>query len=130
LMNDNLRIPDGECFSVNTSYYQDWDRKTKNFINNCQNKKRMFRYIGSMVADVHRTLLHGGIFMYPPNNKFPNGKMKLTTEANTIAFLIESAGGKATDGEKSISLLQPSNNDDTTPIFAGSPKLIEEFEAS
>jgi fructose-1,6-bisphosphatase I len=85
-----------------------------------------------MVADVHRTILYGGIFMYPADTKNPNGKLRLLYEANPMAFLIENAGGRATDGKDRILELQAKDIHQRTPVFMGSEEdvlMAEEFLA-
>jgi fructose-1,6-bisphosphatase I len=83
------------------------------------------RYIGSLVADFHRTLLKGGIFLYPPTRQYPQGKLRLLYEANPIAFLAEQAGGLATDGENRILDLAPASLHQRTPLVAGSRLEVE-----
>jgi fructose-1,6-bisphosphatase I len=78
------------------------------------------RYIGSLVADFHRTLLKGGIFLYPPTDKSPHGKLRLLYECNPMAFLAEQAGGIASDGEQRILAKVPTNLHERTPFYVGS----------
>lgn len=86
------------------------------------------RYVGSLVADFHRTLLKGGIFLYPATARFPRGKLRLLYEANPIAFLAEQAGGMATDGTGRILEIQPTELHQRTPLFVGSPKEMEQLQ--
>ena len=79
-----------------------------------------------MVADMHRTIKYGGIFMYPANTKSPNGKLRLLYECNPMAFIAEQAGGAATDGKRRILEIQPKSIHERTPIFIGSKKDVEE----
>jgi fructose-1,6-bisphosphatase I len=83
------------------------------------------RYIGSLVADFHRTLLKGGIFLYPPTKPHPQGKLRLLYEANPIAFLAEQAGGLATDGTRRILDIQPDSLHQRTPLIVGSREEVE-----
>jgi fructose-1,6-bisphosphatase I len=83
------------------------------------------RYVGSMVADVHRTLLYGGLFMYPADTQHPRGKLRLLYEATPTAMIIREAGGRATDGERDILDIQPHNIHETTPLFLGSPGCMD-----
>ena len=83
------------------------------------------RYIGSLVADFHRTLLKGGIFLYPPTKSHPKGKLRLLYEANPIAFLAEQAGGLATDGTQRILDIQPDSLHQRTPLIVGSREEVE-----
>ena len=86
------------------------------------------RYIGSLVADFHRTLLRGGIFLYPATAKSPQGKLRLLYEANPIAFIAEQAGGAATDGHKRILERMPKSLHERTPLFVGSKGEMERLQ--
>jgi fructose-1,6-bisphosphatase I len=88
------------------------------------------RYIGSLVADFHRTLLTGGVFLYPPTAAYPGGKLRLMYEANPIAFLAEQAGGLATDGDRNILDVPPTSLHQRTPLFVGSREEIERLLAT
>jgi fructose-1,6-bisphosphatase I len=95
-----------------------------------QKKAYSLRYIGSMVADVHRTLLYGGVFLYPADVKSKKGKLRLLYEANPMSFIVEQAGGKATDGLGNRLLeVQPTELHQRTPLVVGSPKNVEEVES-
>ena len=83
------------------------------------------RYVGSLVADFHRNLLGGGIFAYPPNKKFPHGKLRLMYEANPLAFIVEQAGGLAIDGAQRILDLQPTELHQRTPLYIGSKNDVD-----
>ena len=110
------------------------DDPVKKYINVCQNKNESNgvpytqRYIGSMVSDVHRNLIKGGIFMYPGTTDRPEGKLRLLYECNPFAYIIEKAGGKATDGIKRILEKQPAQLHERTPFFIGSTKMMAEME--
>ena len=84
------------------------------------------RYIGSLVADFHRTLIRGGVFLYPPTKKSPDGKLRLLYEANPLAFLAEQAGGLATDGKQRILDKIPKTMHERTPLFIGSKEEVEQ----
>lgn len=86
------------------------------------------RYIGSMVADIHRNLLKGGVFLYPATSANPDGKLRLLYECNPMAFIIEQAGGKASDGSKRILEIQPTELHERSPIFIGSPEMVNMIE--
>ncbi len=85
------------------------------------------RYIGSMIADVHRTMIKGGVFLYPPTDEYAEGKLRLLYEANPIAFLVEQAGGQATNGKERILDVQPTSIHQRTPLVAGSPVEVQAF---
>ena len=87
------------------------------------------RYIGSMVADVHRNLIKGGIFIYPVTASAPNGKLRLVYECNPMAFLIEQAGGRATNGESRILDIDVTELHQRSPIFIGSEQMVRKAES-
>lgn len=135
LSHPNMRIPeDGTIYSINEGNYIHFPEGVKKFIKYCQEEdkasKRPFssRYIGSMVADFHRNLIKGGVFIYPPTAKAPKGKLRLGYECNPLSFLVEQAGGKATDGRNRILDLKPATLHQRTPIVIGSKKLVEKVE--
>ena len=86
------------------------------------------RYIGSLVADFHRNLRKGGIYIYPSTLKNPSGKLRLLYEANALSFIIEQAGGKASDGKRRILDIQPESLHQRTPLIIGSKELVEKVE--
>jgi fructose-1,6-bisphosphatase I len=120
-------------FSVNYGTIVHWNQRLKSFTNWCtlENKEEgtplTLRYIGSMVADFHRNLLKGGIFIYPASPKSPNGKLRLLYECIPLAFLQEQAGGLSTNEKVSILDIQPEALHQRTPIALGSKKLVEKF---
>jgi fructose-1,6-bisphosphatase I len=135
LSHPNIQCPqEGKIYSVNHGNFFQYDEKVKNYINMCQKKTKSNggpytqRYIGSMVADVHRNLIKGGIFMYPGTTDKPKGKLRLLYECNPFAFIVEKSGGKATDGRQSILSIKPSELHQRTPLFIGSRKMMEELE--
>jgi fructose-1,6-bisphosphatase I len=135
-----LSLPDIKCpesgkiYSVNHGNFFQYDEPVRKYINNCQNKNKTNggpytqRYVGSMVADVHRNLVKGGIFMYPGTTDKPKGKLRLMYECNPFAFIIEKAGGKATNGKIRILDVEPTELHQRTPLFIGSCKMMEELE--
>ncbi|WKN41696.1 class 1 fructose-bisphosphatase [Tunicatimonas pelagia] len=118
-------IPDGKIYSINDGYWDQMSGKLHSFIENCRSKKLTSRYIGSLVADVHRNLLKGGIYIYPPFPKYPNGKLRLMYEANALAMIVEQSGGKASDGKQRILDIQPEDFHQRTPLFIGSANLVD-----
>jgi fructose-1,6-bisphosphatase I len=135
LSHENIRIPKrGKIYSVNEGNYRWWFDGTKKYVKYLQQEDKATsrpysgRYIGSMVADVHRTLLYGGIFMYPGDTKNPNGKLRLMYEANPMAFLVEQAGGRASNGTKRILDVTPESLHQRTPVFLGSEQDVIECE--
>ena len=136
-----LSHPDIACpekrkmYSVNHGNFYRYDENVKSYITACQKKEKADggpytqRYIGSMVADVHRNLIKGGIFMYPGTTDKPKGKLRLLYECNPFAFIVERAGGKATNGEKRILEVQPAELHQRTPFFIGSKLMMDELES-
>jgi fructose-1,6-bisphosphatase I len=137
LSHENIRCPKkGTIYSINEGNYKYWHPGLKKYIKYLQEEDEgtgrpySSRYIGSMVADIHRNLLYGGIFMYPADSRHPEGKLRLMYECNPMAFIIEAAGGRATNGEKRILEIQPESLHQKTPIFIGSEddiKTVEDF---
>lgn len=127
--------PTGKMYSVNHGNFFQYDEKVKDYITACQKKDETNggpytqRYIGSMVSDVHRNLIKGGIFMYPGILNKPKGKLRLMYECNPFAFIVEVAGGKATNGEIRILDIQPTHLHQRTPFFVGSKLMMEELES-
>jgi len=119
----------GKIYSVNEGNSSKWDPCVAQYVQDCKTKgpPRKARYIGSMVADVHRTLLYGGIFMYPGDSKNKSGKLRLVYELNPMAFLIETAGGIATTGRERIRDLKPTRIHERKPVFLGSPVDVKEL---
>ncbi|MBS1941814.1 MAG: class 1 fructose-bisphosphatase [Bacteroidetes bacterium] len=127
LSHPNMRIPEnGSIYSVNEGNYFDFPEQARNYIDACKKKKMSARYIGSLVADFHRNLLKGGIYMYPGTTAKPEGKLRLVYEANPLALLIEQAGGAATDGKQRILDIKPGKLHQRTPLFIGSKAMVEE----
>ena len=128
--------PSGKIYSVNHGNFFKYQKGVQHYIDICQKKEKATggpytqRYIGSMVSDVHRNLIKGGIFMYPGTTDKPNGKLRLMYECNPFAFIVEVAGGKATDGTQRILDIQPTGLHQRTPMFIGSRQMMEELEMS
>ncbi len=132
LSHENMRIPeDGKIYSVNEGQYLRFPEAVKKYIKYCQEDDKASgrpytsRYIGSLVSDFHRNLLKGGIYMYPSGSTYPNGKLRLNYEANPMAFLIEQAGGIASNGAMNILDIQPEQLHQRTPLYIGSKNMVE-----
>jgi fructose-1,6-bisphosphatase I len=133
LTKENLRIPErGSYYSINESYCDRWPEGYAKYLHRLKSgemgRRYSSRFVGSMVADFHRTLLRGGVFIYPPNTDHPEGKLRLLYEANPVAFLAEQAGGSASDGRQPILDIQPRDVHQRTPLIVGGPAEMEEFE--
>lgn len=134
LTHPNVKIPTrGAIYSFNEANRLEWEKPLQAFIQNLQagtnesKKTYSSRYIGSMVGDVHRTLLYGGIFGYPATIKNPNGKLRLLYEAAPMSFLMEQAGGKSTTGKERVMTIKPSHVHQRVPCMLGSPEDIDEL---
>ena len=135
LSHPDIRCPaKGKIYSVNHGNFFRYNEGVRNYIDSCQKKNKTNggpytqRYIGSMVSDVHRNLIKGGIFMYPGTTDKPKGKLRLLYECNPFAFIMEVAGGKATNGKDRILDIQPTELHQRTPMFIGSRDMMEELE--
>ncbi len=117
----------GITYSVNEGNVNSFAPNVKAFIQDCQQKSFASRYIGSLVADFHRNMLKGGIYMYPATSKQPNGKLRLVYECNALALLMEQAGGIATNGEIPILDIQPEHIHERVPLYIGSKQLVEKL---
>lgn len=135
LSHPDMKCPEfGKFYSVNHGNFFQYDKRVQKYIDLCQRKDRdnggpyTQRYIGSMVADVHRNLIKGGIFMYPGTIDKPNGKLRLLYECNPFAFILEVAGGKATNGDQGILDIEPTELHQRSPLFIGSKGMMNELE--
>lgn len=131
LTDPNMTIkPRGKIYSINEGYGKYWGDAVKEYIHKKKFPEKgnpyAARYIGSMVADVHRTLVYGGIFMYPATTEAPKGKLRLLYECNPMAFIMEQAGGLATNGSIPILDIQPDNIHQRSPIYLGSKEDVED----
>ncbi|MHA4810283.1 class 1 fructose-bisphosphatase [Flavitalea flava] len=135
LSHPDIKCPEsGKIYSVNHGNFFQYPKNVQAYIDTCQKKNKTNggpytqRYIGSMVADVHRNLIKGGIFMYPPTIDKPKGKLRLLYECNPFAFIVEVAGGKATNGAQRILDLQPTELHQRSSFYIGSKGMMEELE--
>ena len=135
LSHPNMKIPaTGNIYSINEGNYVHFPAGVKKYIKYAQvedketNRPYTSRYIGSMVGDIHRNLIKGGIYIYPTTSSSPNGKLRLLYECNPMAFIIEQAGGIASDGFNRILDIEPSELHQRTAIFIGSPEMVKVAE--
>ena len=130
LSHEDIMIPQrGTIYSANECYYDRWENGVQRFINNYKTReKASSRYIGSLVADFHRNLLKGGVFLYPADAKAPQGKLRLMYEANPLAFIVEQAGGRASDGVQRILDVQPKQLHQRVALIIGSAEDVTEAE--
>ncbi|SIT72276.1 fructose-1,6-bisphosphatase I [Ectothiorhodosinus mongolicus] len=132
LSHPNMQTPpQGAIYSINEGNYAHFPQGVKQYMKYCQvvdaatNRPYSSRYIGSLVSDVHRNLIKGGIFMYPPTQKAPSGKLRLLYECNPIAFIAEQAGGLASDGSSRILERQPQSLHERVPFYVGSHDMVQ-----
>jgi fructose-1,6-bisphosphatase I len=135
LSHPGIRYPEkGTIYSVNESNFIWFPQGVKDYINYCHEDDKatlrpyITRYIGSMVADIHRNLLVGGVFLYPGTKKNPNGKLRLLYECKPMAFIAEQAGGKASNGSKRILEIEPTDVHERSPLFVGPTSMVEKIE--
>ncbi|OWY20981.1 class 1 fructose-bisphosphatase [Sphingobacteriales bacterium UPWRP_1] len=131
LSHPDIKIPrQGTIYSVNESYKYKYAQAVNDFIEYCKQidketgRPYSSRYVGSMVADFHRNLIKGGIFLYPAMKGHPHGKLRLLFECNPLSFIVETAGGKATNGKERILDLVPEKLHQRTPIYIGSEDMV------
>ncbi|MBW2050944.1 MAG: class 1 fructose-bisphosphatase [Deltaproteobacteria bacterium] len=139
LSHENMKIPErGNTFSINEGNYYYWSEDMRRYIDYLKDPKAdhrgyTSRYVGSLVADFHRNLIHGGIFLYPADTKDPrkpHGKLRLMCEANPLAYIVEHAGGSASDGTQRIMNIIPEELHQRVPLIIGSKeevRIVEEF---
>lgn len=136
LSHPNMQFPEeGSIYSINEGNYSYFEEGVKRYVDYCRSednparKPYSARYIGSLVADFHRNLIKGGIFIYPATSKAPKGKLRLLYECNPFAFLAEQAGGKASDGKQRILEIKPTELHQRVPFFVGSKNMVEQAES-
>ncbi len=133
MSHENIQIPKkGKIYSVNEGNFARWDEGTQKYVEYLRSEDDKghpykARYIGSLVADFHRTLLYGGIFLYPADRKSPKGKLRLLYEASPMAFIVEQAGGLATTGKQPIMDIVPEELHQRVPLIIGSEEDVREY---
>jgi fructose-1,6-bisphosphatase I len=135
LSNEQMKMPEqGSYYSVNEANAAGWPEEYRTYVDGLRTgalgKEYSSRYIGSLVADFHRTLLKGGVFLYPPTSKAPKGKLRLLYEANPLAFIAEQAGGMATNGAGRVLDIKPEGIHQRTPFCVGSKREMEALVAA
>ncbi|MBX3354448.1 MAG: class 1 fructose-bisphosphatase [Phycisphaeraceae bacterium] len=130
LVKRDLRMPDSNrVYSINEAYSEGFPAGYQRYLQWAHGNGYSARYIGSMVADVHRTLVNGGVFLYPPTRKHPTGKLRLLYEANPMSFLVEQAGGVSTTGTQRTMEVQPTQLHQRTPLVMGSVSEVKAVQA-
>lgn len=118
----------GKIYSINEGSFLSFPEGIREFVDYCKKERFSGRYIGSLVADFHRNMLKGGIYIYPSTQQSPQGKLRLMYECNALAFIMEQAGGKASDGRNRILDIQPTDLHQRVPFLVGSIELVEKAE--
>ncbi|MEM8893749.1 MAG: class 1 fructose-bisphosphatase [Bacteroidota bacterium] len=130
LSHDIMKCPqEGKIYSVNEGPYNSFDKHVTDYIEYCKAERYSARYIGSLVADFHRNMLKGGIYMYPKTQKSPEGKLRLLYECNALALIAEQAGGRATDGKRRILDIEPKALHQRSPLYIGSKAMVDKMES-
>jgi fructose-1,6-bisphosphatase I len=130
LSHQDMRIPEtGKIYSVNEAAALDFPDPVNKYLQYCRENSHTARYIGSLVADFHRNLLKGGIYMYPAISKYPKGKLRLMYECNALAFVAEQAGGRASTGTDRILEIIPEELHQRCPLFIGSKEMVSKVES-
>jgi fructose-1,6-bisphosphatase I len=134
LSHPNIRLPQPKFYSANQGYQSRWSEGVQRYTRWLRGEEGntqslSLRYIGSMIADIHRNLLGGGVFYYPADTKSPNGKLRMLFEAQPMSFIIEQAGGYASTGRRPILEIQPTALHQRTPLYVGNRELVEKAEA-
>lgn len=133
LSHPDMKFPEtGNIYSINEGNYAHFPNGVKKYIKYCQEEEgdRPYtsRYIGSMVSDIHRNMIKGGIYIYPKSTKYNKGKLRLLYECNPMAFIVEQAGGKASDGYQRVMDIMPTELHERSAIFCGSKTMVEKAE--
>ena len=130
LSHPNITVkPEANTYSINEGNSNSFVQEgIHDYLNECKLEQFAGRYIGSLVADIHRNLLKGGIYLYPATKNNPDGKLRIMFEANSLAFIVEQAGGKASDGIQRILEIVPTSIHQKTPLFIGSSEMVKKLE--
>ncbi|HLW14739.1 MAG TPA: class 1 fructose-bisphosphatase [Flavobacteriaceae bacterium] len=133
LSHPNMKFPEGgKIYSINQGNYVHFPEGVKDYIRYCQaeegDRPYTARYIGSLVSDFHRNMIKGGVYLYPSTKSDPNGKLRLLYECNPMAFIAEQAGGLASDGERRILDIKPTELHQRVPFLCGSKEMVEKAE--
>jgi fructose-1,6-bisphosphatase I len=130
LSHPDMKVPsDGKIYSINEGLSNLFEEPVSQYVQFCKDKNYTARYIGSLVADFHRNMLKGGIYIYPATKKDVHGKLRLMYECNALAFIAEQAGGKASDGKSRILDIAPKDLHQRTALYVGSKNMVEKAES-
>jgi fructose-1,6-bisphosphatase I len=127
LSHPNMKIPaTGQIYSINEGSYEDFSAGIQQYIQYCKQERYAARYIGSLVADFHRNLLKGGIYLYPATQQYPSGKLRLLYECNALSFIVEQAGGLGCSREDNILDIVPHEKHQRVPLIIGSKQMVKQ----
>jgi fructose-1,6-bisphosphatase I len=130
LTHPSIHMPEnGLTYAINHGYLNNFPHYIQSYIAYCRRQELSCRYTGALVADFHRHLLEGGIYLYPPTLKRPNGKLRLIFECNVLAFIVEQIGGLASDGKQPILQIMPRSLHQCVPFYIGSRGMIQSLLA-
>jgi fructose-1,6-bisphosphatase I len=126
-----IQMPkDGQSYATNDGHFDTFPSYVQHYIQQCRRNNRVARYMGALVADFHRHLIQGGIYLYPPTRKNPEGKLRLMLECNALALIAEQAGGTASNGHQTILTIQPQAIHQRVPLYIGSMNMVQSLLAS
>ncbi len=129
LSHESITIPErGGIYSINEAYTERWDQPIRDYVKQARTEKKTARYVGSLVADFHRNLMKGGIFLYPSDTQYPQGKLRLLYEAAPLAFIVEQARGRASTGTKRLLDVVPEKLHECVPLIIGSVEDVKAAE--
>lgn len=121
-----MQIPeDGQNYAINDGYFDTFPSYVQYYVQQCRRNSYAARYMGALIADFHRHLIKGGIYLYPPTHKNPEGKLRLTLECNALAFIAKQAGGIASNGQQPILSIQPQAIHQRVPLYIGSKHMVQ-----
>jgi fructose-1,6-bisphosphatase I len=125
-----MQIPkDGRSYAINDGHFNTFPSYVQRYIQQCRRNSYAMRYMGALVADFHRHLIQGGIYLYPPTRKNPEGKLRLMLECNALALIAEQAGGAASNGQQAILAIQPKAIHQRVPLYIGSTNMVQKLLA-
>ena len=130
LSHPTIQMPqEGRYYAVNDGYFSTFPNYVQHYITQCRSKQYAARYMGALVADFHRHLMQGGIYLYPPTKKNPSGKLRLVLECNALALIAEQAGGAAHNGKQAILTIQPQAIHQRVPLYIGAMCMVKKLVA-
>lgn len=131
LTHQAMQLPeDGQTYAINDGHFNTFPSYVQRYVEQCRRNNCVARYMGALVADFHRHLVQGGIYLYPPTRKNPEGKLRLMLECNALALIAEQAGGTASNGHQAILTIQPQAIHQRVPLYIGSMNMVQSLLAT